>query len=880
MFFYRRWFLIGCALVLGGGQILAASREQRDFAAAVAAFHDQFYDRAAAGLTQFLQTYRKSTNAPAATLLLAQSEVHLGQSPAAIARLADTNNLARAKAAGLADQYVYWRAEAQFAGGEVSDAAHTFVALTREFPDSPLALTATVEAAAAYEKLGRWPRVDDLLDRTNGIFERAAQRNPASAIVANGRLLLSESKCAQTNFAAALQVLDLLNPATLTPEQAWQRARQLYRANLRLDRLDAALAATTNLLAIARTGQGGVWATNLAESVACRAGVLEKLGRLAAASAAWQENLTNSAPADEQQQAVLKMAELAEAQNNLTNAEAGLENFLAQFTNAPAAGIARLTLGELYLKDFLAQPAGTNALVAAQTNFDNLLAAVTNGPLAGKAHLDRGWCDWLAAQYPESLADFQAAAQMLPRSPDQAVARFKTGDAQFALTNFAGARAAYEAVLADYTNLPAVEGALGEQALYQCLRANLALNDAAGATATLHRILKAYPEGDLSDNAILLVAEKTDDARQPAVARGLLEQFEARYPHSELLPQARMAVARTYEQEQNWPAAITTYESWRREFPTNALRPRIEYLQALANYRAGNESNALAQFTAFLNEFPTNALAPLAHWWVADYYYRLGGTNLVAAEGNYELISQDFPTNALASPALLMAGRAAMDRFQPSDASHYFVTLINDTNSPADLVIQAKFGYCEALQQTASADPTNTDLQLATNILGQIYQAYPTNEAGALAWSETGDCDLQLGALDAATNAYAQAFSAPAAKRNPELWCRAKVGLGLVLEKKADQAGGDAQAALWTQARDQYLDVLDSVRAGSAVDPFWAKKAGLQALALIEKIGTPNPNRFMDDLETLFPQLKGSLEKKRAAVRQTEDHSVLRSAGS
>ena len=879
MAFSRRWFLIGFALVLGGGPLFAASREQRDFAAAAAAFHDQFYGRAAAGLTQFLQTYHKSTNAPAAMLLLARSEFHLGQYPAAIARLADTNNLAKAKAAGLADQYVYWRAEAQFAAGDFSAAAQSFVSLTKDFPNSPLALTATVEAAAAYEKLGRWPQVDDLLDRADGVFERAARRNPASAIVANGRLLQSESKCAQTNFAGAIQVLNRLNPAVLNPEQAWQRAHQLYRADLRLDRLDAALTATTNLLEIARAGQGGFWATNLAESVACRAGVLERLGRLADASAAWQGNLTNSAPAEQQQQAVLKMAELAEAQNDLTNAEAGLENFLAQFTNAPAAGIARLTLGELYLKDFLAQPAATNALAAAQTNFDELLTAVTNGPLAGKAHLDRGWCGWLGGQYPESLADFQAAAQMLPRSQDQAVARFKMGDAQFALANYAGARAAYEAVLADYTNLPAVEAALGEQALYQCLRANLALNDAAGATDTLNRILKAYPEGDLSDNAILLVAEKADDARRPAVARGLLEQFEARYPHSELLPQARMAVARTYEQEQNWPAAITNYEGWLRDFPTNRLQPRIEYLLALADYRAGNESNALAQFTAFLKEFPTNALAPLAHWWVADHYYRLGGTNLVTAEGNYELISTDFATNGLAYPALLMAGRAAMDRFQPSDASRYFVTLINDTNAPADLVTQAKFGYCEALQQMASADPTNTYLQLATNILGQICQAYPTNEAGALAWSETGDCDKQLGAFDAATNAYAQVFSSPAATQNPALWCRAKVGLGLVLEEKADLAAGDAQTGLWMQARDQYLDVLDTVRGGSVADLFWPKKAGLQALALIQKIGTPNPNRFFDDLETLFPQLKDSLEKKRAAVQETVDHSTPQSAG-
>ena len=100
MAFFRRWFLLGSALLLSGGHVFAAAREERAYAAAAAAFDHQFYERATNALTQFLQTYRHSPTAPAATLLLAQSEFYLGQYPAAIARLADTNNLAKAGAAG------------------------------------------------------------------------------------------------------------------------------------------------------------------------------------------------------------------------------------------------------------------------------------------------------------------------------------------------------------------------------------------------------------------------------------------------------------------------------------------------------------------------------------------------------------------------------------------------------------------------------------------------------------------------------------------------------------------------------------------------------------------------------------------------------------
>src|ERR1035437_1646323 len=288
MAFFRRWFLIWFALVLGGGQLVAAStREDRAYTAALDAFHDKFYDRAETRLTQFLQTYRKSTNAPAAVLLLAQSEFYLGKFTEAATRLTDPNNLAKAKAAGLADQYAYWQGEAQFGQGEFTDAAQTFISLADDFPESPLGLSAVVEAATIFEKLGEWARVDNLLDNPNGRFQRLAQLHPASESVANGRLLQAESKCSQKDFAAAIRLLNLLVPAALTPEQDWKRAHQLYRANLGVDDLDAALTTTTNLLQIARRGQGSSWATNLADSVASHAGVLEKKGRLAEAIAAW-----------------------------------------------------------------------------------------------------------------------------------------------------------------------------------------------------------------------------------------------------------------------------------------------------------------------------------------------------------------------------------------------------------------------------------------------------------------------------------------------------------------------------------------------------------------------------------------------------------------
>ncbi len=854
---------------MGGGSLLAAgAREEQAYAAALRAFHDQFYDRAEAGLTQFLQTYRKSTNAPQAVLLLAQSEFYLGNFTNAIARLTDPANLAKAKPAGLTDRYVYWTGEAQFGQGDFTNAAETFISLADARPDSPLALSAVVEAAAALAKLPDWPRVDALLDKTDGLFQRAAQLDPASAMVADGRLLQSESKILQGDFTSAIRILNLLNPATLTPEQDWKRALQLCRASLGLEDLDAALAATTNLLQIARHSEGSIWAANLAESVALHASLLEQQGRLAEASAAWQENLTNSAPAGQQEQAILKMAGLAAAQNNQTNAEAGLENYLAQFTNSPVTKLAWLTLGELYLKDFIAQPAATNLLAAAQVSFDRS----TNGPFAGKAFWDRGWCQWLAGRFSESLADFQASAQRLPLSEDLAVARFKMGDAQFAQKDFAGAQTNYEAVLTDFSGLTNVEHSLGDRALYQILRARLELRDTNGMDETMRQLLGKFFTNAPADSGRLLAGEGFSDFGSPAKARELFRAFERERTNSPLLPQVAFALARTFEREANWLTAVTNYQNWLETFPTNDLRPQVEYARNWAVSQSGDEAGALALFTQFISQFQTNSLIPLARWWVADHFFRLGGTNLLEAERNYQLIFQDFPTNELAYPAQLMAGRAAMGRFSP-DAYGYFAKLIspNSTNCPDELKVQARFAYCDALRQMTASDTNNANLQQATNLLGQIYEANPTNEAGALAWVETGDCDLQLGAFDAATNAYMQVVdtNAPAsAAAGRELRYRAQVGLGLVLEKKADGLAPGDQHPLLALAMQFYQDVFYAD--AEIRNEFWTKTAGLHMLKLAAKTGSLSGkalDKFIAELIVTFPQLKDSAELKRLAQK-------------
>ena len=183
---------------------------------------------------------------------------------------------------------------------------------------------------------------------------------------------------------------------------------------------------------------------------------------------------------------------------------------------------------------------------------------------------------------------------------------------------------------------------------------------------------------------------------------------------------------------------------------------------------------------------------------------------------------------------------------------------------------QAMFAYGGVLMRLDSPDTNHpfANFELATNIFGQICAANPTSEFGALAASELGDCYLQLGALDAATNAYAQVAGSPYA--GVGLRGYAQIGIGRVLEKKAEAAPADARRTLLDLALKNYLDVFDTSYGNGlgdheSADAFWVKKAGLQALPLLS-VGSC-PTNFFARMESLLPPLKEALEKKKAALK-------------
>jgi TolA-binding protein len=876
MVLVRRWFVIIFLLGLGFEPLSAASnREIRAYSAAASAFQDGMWGRAEVEFAEFVDKYPKSERVPEAIVMQAEADIKQEKFLEAIELL----NTHETQAGRLADQYVFWLGEAQFQNEDYAAAAATFSRLVRDFVQSDRRLDAAVNEAAARAKLDQWSQVATLLQAPGGVFQVAAGKTPADDRVVRGRLLLAEALFRQNQLSAATNVLYALAVRKLAPDLNWQRVQLLCRVQLAGGDTEAALASTTNLIQLANlTGQPRM----RAESVVEQGGILERMGLSGQALAVYQANLSTNIPAAWQRQAILKIAELAAAQTNFSEAQQALDRFLVQFPNSASADMARLTLGELHLKEYVAQPeVATNGLTEAEAQFNQFLNTYKDSPLTGKAYLDQGWCFWLAGELPESLVAFKNAARLLPPSVDLAVARFKLGDAQFQQGDFAGARDNYEAVVDDFTNFPAVNEAIGAQALYQTLRACLELKDVTGASNALGRILKIYPTSNVADNSVLLVGEGLSDMQQPASARTLFEKFEQLYPKSPLRPEVELALARTYEQENRWSPAIDLYDRWVGRYTNNpALLPQVEYARAWANFQAGRETNAFELFTNFIVQFPQNGLAPVAQWWLGDHFYRAG--DFVNAEKNYQLLFKNWPASSLAYPARMMAGRAAMGRNGYSDAIQYFISLTSDTNCPPDLDAQALFAYGGALMQEPS-DTNNpvANFAQAIQVFKAIGQNYPQSEQAALAWGEMGDCYFQMAGqpqyahfYDDATNAYAQVINSSQAGAPAR--SQAQMGVGLVFEKRAAQATGADQTALLQQALQNYLDVLygKNLRDGESADPFWIKKAGLQAADVAEMLGEwSQAVNVYRRLEELLPLLHDMLEKKIANAQEHVDSS-------
>jgi TolA-binding protein len=808
-----------------------SAEETNAFYSASKLFTDGQYSLAETNFSKFLETYTNSTHRAYAVLYLARSRLEQSNGASAITLL----QKAFPDAGDMGPEYVFWIARSRLSVGDYTNAATGFANVAK-MPASSRRLQAAYDQALTYSEITNWPQIIRILEPTNGVFHVMAAYEPKNPFGALGTLLLGEAYLETHRYAEADKTVRALDPAVLETNVAWRRQYLLCKVGLAAGQGEQALTETTNLLTLA-TGPA-----HKAASEFLQGQILESLGRTNDALQAYAANLADGLPVHEQWRAMIKTVRLTVAINSLQASVDALTNLIARLPRAPGLDLARVTLGELYLKEFAAPGDGADATNAAPrmanplenalTNFSIVIQDFTNSPWLAKARLDRGWCYWARENIAAARSDFEVAARDLPHSDDQAVAFFKLGDADFAARDYAGALSNYNQVLRLYDNEPNVTNELFAPALYQSVEADINLGDDKAAQAAVEKILLWFPDNYLGSRGSLLRGERLLLLGEKVSSRQAFIDLLKRSPDSPLAAEAEYDIARTYDDEGDWQAAIRRYDGWVKNHPGDPLLPEVEYYRALANAKAGMAANALIQFTNFVARYPSNSLAPWAKVWVADYYFNQQAYPL--AELNYQELSRNFPqAGDLAFKALFWAGRTALANQEIMDARDYFSQLINNTNTPAPLAAQAFLALGDVAFQQFQANPTNeTFLSDAINAVAnaKVTNGAPANAIAVEAIGRLGDYYMHYADLKSDTNVYAKAgqmyaaiLSYPATDVSVAARSQAEVGLGLIAEREH----------LPKRALAHYARVLYEYDP-NRFDPYWVETAGEYAARICE----------------------------------------------
>jgi TolA-binding protein len=874
--------LCGCA-----GRVQAQDNpESRAFKAAANAFQDGLYEIAQERFTMFIASYPQSVMLPEAILLQARSALARTNLVPAIDLL--STNIA--KAGPLAELYRYYLATAHLQAGNYRAAAESFAQITRDTTDSILLLEASHGEAQARFRLREFAEVSALLSDRDGNFQRAARAQPNNVLTVRGKLLLAEALLEQRKLRDAEQVARDLAEESLGPEYLWDRQHLLCRILLADERPVEALAQSTNLVraAVATTRR-----KLLADSVALQAAVLDRLGRLDEAARAYTNNLAEATPIENRRLALLRIVEIRLAQDRSDEAVQILEDFLSRYPGDRGSDVALLTLGELRLKQCrsfqmdnatIPPPEVTNLLQQALADFDKLLAIHTNSPLRGKALLRKGWTLWLGGNFPESALAFKTAAEALTDSEDQAVARFKLADAQFAQGDYTNALQNYRVLTNDFSNVERVREDLFPHVLFQMLRASIELNDAEAATTAMRQLLDDYGEGFFTEGSMFLVGQTLLKARQPREARQVFEEFLKRFPERPLAPRVELSLARTYLQEGRWTDAIASYEAWIERFQTNELRARAEFNRGLAYSKADRDTNAFQIFTNLVSRFPSNALAPLAQYWVGDYFLSRGQYD--DAQRAFQRIPENpaWPVTNLTYQARLMAGRSAFAGQLWKDAEVHFTTLVSERSCPDEIVAEAFFALGDTfIKQDATPGKPLQKFIDAKSAFDKITQLFATNRVVErlvpLAWGRIGDCYLQMASQDPkqyenATNAYAKAM----ASSDVSTRSLAEFGLATALELQAIGRPPPESSELLKAAFEHHYNILigQNLADKEQPDPVWVEKAGLAAARLAEeqkqwRTAISIYERIQNVLPPLRSRFREKIEKAGELLRAEKD---------
>ena len=854
---------------MAGASGRAASREENRWGTVVRSFNEEEWNLVLTSFNVFTNDYPGSDHVPQGVLYLAQAEFHLAKDkelndatkqPWTFRDAADLLRSHFYQAGPLADQYLSWTAEAEYAGGNYQDAADLYARLARDY--DTMRAEALYREAECYYEVKDLPRVVQKLGAPDGAFQQLVKTNASGEPVAKALFLLTETELALTNYAAAANALQQLPLQPADSDLEWKRQYLMVRTASEAGRPQEAWQSSTNLLTAAKGN-----APEMTRSRMLLAQINLQLDQAPEAISNYEAVLNSDTNMDHQRDALLSIVEVNVKSGLLDEARAELDQFIKRYPDEQGSYYSLLQ-GELRLRQYFKSPAAaagrdTN-LSLAESSFQAVIQN-TNSDIQGRAWLYLGWCWWAGGKIAESGSAFSNAVQLLPPGEDRAQALFKLGDAEYGQKEYPEAISHYNRVIEEGGAYAKVTNNLFEPALYQIVRASTAPGnlDLAAATNAVTRILAWFPNRLLGESSELLLGQAEDRASRAGEARATFADFIARAPQSSLRPDVELAIARTYERQYEWTNAVAQYTNWISTWSDHPSLPLAEFSLATAQFQAGDATNAFSGLTNFVKKYPTNELAAQAHYWIGNYYF--AQNDWTPAEHSFQdaYHATNGATPELKFEAEMMAGKAAWAR-QSSDANVYFTDLGNDTNFSLEMRFEARFALADILTVSADAshlDPVKQAIEIYADIANRA-----TNKLAIAARGRMADCHLKLAAENptnylAASNCYEMVINAT----NVDLGfrCLAEFGMAQMFEGVARLTtnGSTEWRANMTAAIEHCLNVVNDniLRDGESRDLREVKRCGLEAGRLMQELAPWDPGQWEKALK-LYESLDGELD--------------------
>ncbi len=822
--------------------VVSPAAERATYDAAIREFDASLFDRAARSLADFVTAYPESPLKPDAELRQAFATA-----------VANTNGRA---AEGLA-------------------------AFARDHARSPLAINAAIRAGRLYLSRGvpegalklLDPAVEPLLSAV-ATAERKVELVVALQIRAEAAL-----QNRQTDVAIAALQQSATWIAAAPPEAGYDRLRLLLQAQLSAGAPAAAVTAAEQLKALTDSGP---LTNRRPEAVSQLGRALLKSGDTVRAMTVFADNLVAGTPIPLLREATLQVAEIDRRAGRLVPARLRLETFIAAVPTDPQLDRIRWALGQILYAQYQAGLATTNNPALLGLAEAHLAAALTNTTpeLRGDIQLLRGWCLWEGGGGTNKLAEagdaFAEAAATLPRTPAQAVARFKVADVRFRQGLPAAALTNYLAVAEGYDSLPDVESRYVTLAWQQAVAAAIATTNFPVAQRAMEQLIARDPRAEATAEGLLQLSNEYARQGNPPRGRLLLEQFIARFPKSPLLPELELSVADALRREERWPAALGAYDRWLVSNPSQTNRPWAEFGRAMVLMASGGTTNAMEQFLQLANRYPNDRLAPLALISLGDHYYQQEEFGQAEQAYTSVLTNAAWKGSARQHEAQLRAAQAAMGWKQFGRAQERLRELLNDQTTPAEFLPEGYFMLGQARLLATSPD-TNAPLASVNEALDAFKAVTTFTNSPYLpeAWLAMAECHRQLAANNnpasyAAARELFERVLDPKLSIEPSLRARAKIGLGKLAWQQSIGRPTAEATPLENEALDHFLDVAFG-RIVAITGPLEAKvlrDAGYEAGLILEARGlAKRADDLYEKLGSELPGMRSWWENRRARLK-------------